>query len=188
MPSKVYIKVTPQLVGDPNVIATLERAGGINKREYNGDSVDNLYYIDYEGSIQCADTVFENTLRSEGYQEIFPEEYVHTIHLKKGDTSLLLPLKVPEGYEAVIDGKVVTEVEVQIRRKQWKPKKNEIYYFVTFGRYYQNVSSVVWTDCITDKMALDHHNVFKTKDEAEQFLEILKQHYWQAVEEYEQKL
>lgn len=115
------------------------------------------------------------------------------IHIKitkemAGATPQIISLDSPEGFVAVVNGYPTSEIKIELRREMWTPEKNKIYYHVEMSKNAMYVSSSVWTDSIADRQALYLENVFKTKEEASQFLEILKKHYWQAAEEYENSL
>ena len=114
--NKVYIRVTEALEGDPNVIATLESYGGKNLNKYTAAAGTILFINTFEviDKWMTSDNAICN-LCSHGYQEIFPENVSHTYHLpvpkdNAPSTSIIVPLNVPKGYEAIVGGKPVTEL------------------------------------------------------------------------------
>lgn len=190
MPNKVYIKVTEEMVGDPNIIATLEKEGGFNAGDFDAEE-GSILYINKNGYINSISNDMESALLRDGYSVIQPDEYAHTIHLHKGDTSLLIPLRVPEGYEAVMNGEVVTEIELELRKKRWKPEMGDEYFSVCLDPDESNPYSVrhlVWEDKVSDRYNFDRHNVFLSLREAMGFLKILNSHWHPAVEEYEKSI
>lgn len=184
MPNKVYIKVTEEMTGDYNVIKALEREGALDARELDV-SGNRIYLIDDSGYVSCVSLDRERHLRERGYREIKPEANIYTLPLRRGATSAIITFDTPKGFVASIDGSPVSEIKVELQRKMWTPEKDKIYYHVEMSKNAMYVSSSVWTDSIADRQALYLENVFKTKEEASQFLEILKSHYWKAAQEYE---
>lgn len=185
--NKVYIRVTEALEGDPNVIATLESYGGKNLNKCAAEAGTILFINTFEviDRWMTSDNAICN-LCSHGYQEIFPENVSHTYHLpvpkdNAPSVSILLPLKVPVGYEAIVGGKPVTEIEVEIRKTEpWQPNYGEEYFFADiFG-----TSSLNWTATLWDVERRRIGNCFKTQEEAAAFGEIARKYFKMAVDEY----
>ena len=183
--NKVYIRVTEALEGDPNVIATLESYGGKNLNNLSAVH-DTILFINNFGVIEesIATSSFESMLKTHDYREIEPKEMVHTYNLPIPDqtpATLILPLNVPKGYEAIVGGKPVTEIEVEIRKTEpWQPTYGEEYFFADiFG-----TSSLNWTATLWDIERRRIGNCFKTQEEAAAFGEIARKYFKMAVDEY----
>lgn len=56
-------------------------------------------------------------------------------------------------------------------KKQWKPKMREEYYFIRTSENYFMLDLNEWEGTNSEKDMLEQHNVFKTKEEAEQALQ-----------------
>lgn len=185
--NKVYIRVTEALEGDPNVIATLESYGGKNLNKYTAVAGTILFINTFEviDKWMASDNAVCN-LCSHGYQEIFPENVSHTYHLpvpkdNAPSTSIILPLNVPKGYEAIVGGKPVTEIEVEIRKvERWKPTYGEQYFHASVA----GITGLAWTNSLYDIERYEVGNCFKTEDEAAAYNEILRKHLKLAFDEY----
>ena len=183
--NKVYIRVTEALEGDPNVIATLESYGGKNLNNLSAVH-DTILFINNFGVIEesIATSSFESMLKTHNYREIEQKEMVHTYNLpipSENPALVIVPLNVPKGYEAIVGGKPVTEIEVEIRKVEpWQPNYGEEYFFADiFG-----TSSLNWTATLWDVERRRIGNCFKTQQEAAAFGEIARKYFKMAVDEY----
>ena len=183
--NKVYIRVTEALEGDPNVIATLESYGGKNLNNLSAVH-DTILFINNFGVIEesIATSSFESMLKTHDYREIEQKEMVHTYNLpipSENPALVIVPLNVPKGYEAIVGGKPVTEIEVEIRKVEpWQPNYGEEYFFADiFG-----TSSLNWTATLWDVERRRIGNCFKTQQEAAAFGEIARKYFKMAVDEY----
>ena len=183
--NKVYIRVTEALEGDPNVIATLESYGGKNLNNLSAVH-DTILFINNFGVIEesIATSSFESMLKTHDYREIEQKEMVHTYNLpipSENPALVIVPLNVPKGYEAIVNGKPVTEIEVEIRKVEpWQPNYGEEYFFADiFG-----TSSLNWTATLWDVERRRIGNCFKTQQEAAAFGEIARKYFKMAVDEY----
>lgn len=183
--NKVYIRVTEALEGDPNVIATLESYGGKNLNNLSAVH-DTILFINNFGVIEesIATSSFESMLKTHDYREIEQKEMVHTYNLpipSENPALVIVPLNVPKGYEAIVGGKPVTEIEVEIRKVEpWQPNYGEEYFFADiFG-----TSSLNWTATLWDVERRRIGNCFKTQEEAAAFGEIARKYFKMAVDEY----
>ena len=183
--NKVYIRVTEALEGDPNVIATLESYGGKNLNNLSAVH-DTILFINNFGVIEesIATSSFESMLKTHDYREIEQKEMVHTYNLpipSENPALVIVPLNVPKGYEAIVGGKPVTEIEVEIRKTEpWQPTYGEEYFFADiFG-----TSSLNWTATLWDVERRRIGNCFKTQEEAAAFGEIARKYFKMAVDEY----
>lgn len=183
--NKVYIRVTEALEGDPNVIATLESYGGKNLNNLSAEH-DTILFINNFGVIEetIGTMSFESMLKTHDYREIEPKEMVHTYNLpipSENPALVIVPLNVPKGYEAIVGGKPVTEIEVEIRKTEpWQPTYGEEYFFADiFG-----TSSLNWTATLWDIERRRIGNCFKTQEEAAAFGEIARKYFKVAVDEY----
>ena len=61
--------------------------------------------------------------------------------------------------------KRVEELQPEPKSIAWEPEKGDKYYVVVCDG---NVQDVVWVDTGWDKRRLDYHNVYKTREQAEQ--------------------
>ena len=183
--NKVYIRVTEALEGDPSVIATLESYGGKNLNNLSAVH-DTILFINIFGVIveSIATSSFESMLKTHDYREIEQKEMVHTYNLpipSENPALVIVPLNVPKGYEAIVGGKPVTEIEVEIRKVEpWQPTYGEEYFFADiFG-----TSSLNWTATLWDVERRRIGNCFKTQEEAAAFGEIARKYFKMAVDEY----
>lgn len=183
--NKVYIRVTEALEGDPNVIATLESYGGKNLNKCTAEAGTILFINTFEVIEKwIASNTAITQLIDHGYREIKAEEMVHTYNLpipSENPALVIVPLNVPKGYEAIVNGKPVTEIEVEIRKVEpWQPNYGEEYFFADiFG-----TSSLNWTATLWDVERRRIGNCFKTQEEAAAFGEIARKYFKMAVDEY----
>ena len=183
--NKVYIRVTEALEGDPNVIATLESYGGKNLNKYAAVAGTILFINTFEviDKLMASNTVITQLI-DRGYREIKAEEVVHTYNLpipSENPALVIVPLNVPKGYEAIVGGKPVTEIEVEIRKvERWKPTYGEQYFHASVA----GITGLAWTNSLYDIERYEVGNCFKTEDEAAAYNEILRKHLKLAFEEY----
>ena len=183
--NKVYIRVTEALEGDPNVIATLEFYGGKNLNNLSAVH-DTILFINNFGVIEesIATSSFESMLKTHDYREIEQKEMVHTYNLpipSENPALVIVPLNAPKGYEAIVGGKPVTEIEVEIRKvERWKPTYGEQYFHASVA----GITGLAWTNSLYDIERYEVGNCFKTEEEAAAYNEILRKHLKLAFEEY----